>query len=63
VENQIGRRMKVLKLDNGGEYTSNYLKDFCKEAGIKEELTVSYNPQHNGVAERKNRSSLVLPRL
>ena len=26
------------------------------EAGIKREYTVPHNPQHNGVAERKNRS-------
>jgi transposase InsO family protein len=29
---------------------------FCKEAGIKRELIVLYNPQQNGVAERKNQS-------
>jgi transposase InsO family protein len=56
VENQTGKKIKVLRSDNGGEYTSNDFKDFCKEVGIKRELTVSYNPQQNGVAERKNRS-------
>ena len=29
---------------------------FCREAGTKKELTVPYNPQQNGVAERKNRT-------
>ena len=29
---------------------------FAREAGIKKELTVPYNPQQNGVAERKNRT-------
>jgi transposase InsO family protein len=56
VENQIGKKIKVLRLDNGGEYTSKEFKGFCKEGGIKRELIVPYNPQHNGVAERKNRS-------
>jgi transposase InsO family protein len=51
-----GKKIKVLRSDNGGEYTSNDFSDFCKEAGIKRELTVPYNPQQNGVAERKNRS-------
>jgi transposase InsO family protein len=46
----------VLRSDNGGEYTSKDFSDFCKEAGIKRELIVPYNPQQNGVAERKNRS-------
>jgi transposase InsO family protein len=45
-----------LRSNNKGEYTSNEFKDFCKEARIKRELTVSYNPQQNGVAKRKNRS-------
>jgi hypothetical protein len=29
---------------------------FCKDVGIKRELTTPYNPQQNGVAERKNRT-------
>jgi len=29
---------------------------FVKEVGIKRELTTPYNPQHNGVAERKNKT-------
>jgi transposase InsO family protein len=49
------RKIKVLRADNEGEYTSNDFKDFYKEAGIKRELTISYNPQQNGVVERKNR--------
>jgi transposase InsO family protein len=46
----------VLRTNNGGEFTSTEFNDFCKEAGIKREKIVAYNPQHNGVAERKNRS-------
>jgi hypothetical protein len=37
-------KIKVLRLDNGGEYTSNDFKDFCKEAGIKRELTSLIQP-------------------
>jgi len=29
---------------------------FCKEAKIKRELIVPYNPQQNGVEEKKNQS-------
>jgi transposase InsO family protein len=56
VENQTGMKIKVLRSDIGGEYTSNDFKDFWKEVGIKRELTVLYNSQQNGVAKRKNQS-------
>ena len=54
VEILTERRIKTLRSDNGGEYTSRDLVTFCKEARIKRELIVPYNPQHNGVIERKN---------
>lgn len=50
VENRTGKKIKVLRLDNGGEYTSNDFKDLCKQARMKRELTISYNRQQNGVA-------------
>jgi transposase InsO family protein len=56
VENQTGKRIKILRSDNGGEYTSYAFKKFCTKAGIKRELTVPYTPQQNGVSERKNRA-------
>jgi transposase InsO family protein len=46
----------VLRSDNGGEYTSRDFSDFYIETRIKREYNVPYNPQQNGVAERKNRS-------
>ena len=45
VENQSGKKIKVLCSDNGGEYTSGGFVDFCNEARIKREFTVPYNPQ------------------
>ena len=54
VESQTGRKIWVLRSDMGEEYTSKEFEDCCTAAGIKKELTVPYNPQQNGVAERKN---------
>jgi hypothetical protein len=54
VENQTWKKIKVLRLDNEGEYTSNDFINYCKEERIKRELTVPFNPQQNGVADRKN---------
>jgi hypothetical protein len=56
VENQTGKKIRVLRSDNGGEYTSKEFMDFYAGEGIKRELTVPYNPQQNGVAKRKNRA-------
>jgi transposase InsO family protein len=50
------RKIKLLRLDNGGEDTSEEFANFCKDAEIKRELTTPYNPQQNSVAERKNRT-------
>jgi hypothetical protein len=54
VENMTKKKIKVLRSDNGGEYISQDFNDFCIEAGIKREYIVPYNPQQNGVVERKN---------
>ena len=56
IENLSERNIKILGSDNGGEYTSKEFGSFCRDAGIKRELTTPYNPQQNGVAERKNRT-------
>lgn len=56
VENQTERKIKVLRTDNGGEYVNNRLKNILEDAGIKHQLTVAYNPQQNGRAERLNRT-------
>jgi hypothetical protein len=52
-ENQTGRKIMILRSDNGGEYTSKEFNSFYIEARIKREFTVPYNPQQNEVAERK----------
>lgn len=56
VENQASKKIKTLRSDNGGEYISKNFKAFRTSVGIKREYTVPYNPQQNGVAERKNRT-------
>jgi transposase InsO family protein len=56
IENLSERKIKILRSYNGGEYTSKEFVNFCKDFGIKRELTTPYNPQQNGVVERKNRT-------
>ncbi|KAK4389380.1 Retrovirus-related Pol polyprotein from transposon TNT 1-94 [Sesamum angolense] len=56
VEKQSGRSIKVLRSDRGKEYNNSEFDKFCEEEGIEHQTTVSYNPQQNGVSERKNRT-------
>jgi hypothetical protein len=39
VENFMGNNIKVLRTNNGGEYSSKDFNDFCKKEGIKRDLT------------------------
>lgn len=56
VENQMNKRIKILRSDNGKEYMSNDFDNFCKTHGIRREMSTPYTPQQNGVAERMNRT-------
>ena len=56
VENQLEKKIKVIRSDRGGEYESAAFSDFCAQNGIVHQTTAPYTPQQNGVAERKNRT-------
>ena len=56
VTNLLGKRMKVLRTDNGGEYVSAEFEQYLKEHGIIHEVTTPYTPQQNGISERLNRT-------
>ena len=66
VENQLSKKIKVVKSDCGGEYDGRYdrsseqrLGSFAKylmECGIVPQYTMSGTPSQNGVAERRNRT-------
>ena len=56
MENLTERKVKTLRSDNRGEYTSIEFQQFCIEHGTKRDLTVPMNPEQNGKAERMNRT-------
>ena len=56
VEKSTGRKLKTLRTDNGGEYTSTEFEAYLKTEGVRHELTVPKTPEQNGVAERMNRT-------
>jgi transposase InsO family protein len=58
-ETETGKRVKILRSDGGGEYIGSAVTEYLKGKGIvKQELTTADTPQHNGVAERMNRTLL-----
>jgi len=48
VENEIGKKLKCLRSDNGGEFTSKEFNLFCENHAAR-------TPQQNGMVERRNR--------
>jgi transposase InsO family protein len=62
VELETGNKLKILRSNNGGEYTSRQFKACLVKEGIKHQLTVPYTPQQNGVSERRNRTLLEMAR-
>ena len=53
-ENKIWKRLKAIRYDRGGEFSSVYFKEFFDKHGIKRECTILGTPQQNGVVERHN---------
>jgi len=57
-EVETGCKVVALRSDGGGEYTAHSVQEYLREKGIKHEMTTPNTPQHNGVAERMNRTLL-----
>ena len=55
VERETGQSLKCIRTDNGGEYIGSFTQ-YCKTKGIRHERSVPKTPQHNGLAERMNRT-------
>ena len=56
VENERETKIKCLRSDNGGEFTSKEFDLFCETHGIKRQFSVTRTPQQNGIVERMNRT-------
>ncbi|GJT56795.1 putative ribonuclease H-like domain-containing protein, partial [Tanacetum coccineum] len=56
VENQLNKKVKAIRCDNGTEFKNAKLIELCGEKGIKRDYSNARTPQQNGVAERKNRT-------
>jgi len=71
VENQLDRKIKVVRSDRGGEYYGRHtpygqvpgpFARFLQENGIVAQYSMPGDPQQNGVAERRNRTLMDMVR-
>nr|GEX63884.1 ribonuclease H-like domain-containing protein [Tanacetum cinerariifolium] len=56
IENQLNKKDKAIKYDNGTEFQNARLIVLCGEKGIKRDYSNARTLQQNKVAERKNRT-------
>ncbi|GJY21610.1 putative ribonuclease H-like domain-containing protein [Tanacetum coccineum] len=56
VENQLNKKVKAIRCDNGTEFKNAHIIELCGSKGIKRDYSNARTPQQNGVAERKNRT-------
>ena len=54
LERQTNAKVKAIRSDRGGEFINASMRRFCNDTGIKQEPTMPYTPQSNGLAERYN---------
>ena len=71
VEKQLGKEIKVVRSDRGGEYYGKFDESgqnkgpfalYLQEHGIAAQYTTPGTPEQNGVAERRNRTFLNMVR-
>lgn len=55
-ERETGRKVKIIRLDRGGEYIGGSLDKWMMDEGIQHEFSNPYEPEQNGNAERLNRT-------
>lgn len=61
-ERQTGRKVKILRADNGGEYTSQTFQEYLALQGIQFQSTIAGCSAQNGVAERNHYTLLDMAR-
>nr|GEU44635.1 hypothetical protein [Tanacetum cinerariifolium] len=54
IENLVDHNVKVIRCENGIEFTNKEMNQFCKMKGIMRQYSVARTPQQNKVAEKRN---------
>jgi transposase InsO family protein len=51
---ECGRKLRVLRTDNGGKFTAAEFVSYCTDEGVQRHYSAPYSPQQNGIIERHN---------
>ncbi|WVZ73170.1 hypothetical protein U9M48_021514 [Paspalum notatum var. saurae] len=61
-EMETGKKLRVLRIDRGGEFNSEEFARYCAGEGVGRHLTAPYSPQQNGVVERRSQTVVGMAR-
>ena len=53
-EAESGRKLRVLRTNNGGKFTAVEFAAYCADEGIQRHHSTPYSPQQNGIVEQRN---------
>jgi transposase InsO family protein len=62
VEAECGHKLRVLRTDNGGEFTAVEFTSYCADDGVQRHYSTLYSPQQNNVVERCNQTVVGMAR-
>jgi transposase InsO family protein len=57
-QNEFDAKVKKIRSDNITEFKNTQVEEYLDQEGSKHAFFAPYTPQQNGVAERKNRTTL-----
>uniref|UniRef100_A0ACD5ZKI0 Uncharacterized protein n=1 Tax=Avena sativa TaxID=4498 RepID=A0ACD5ZKI0_AVESA len=55
-EAECSCKLRVLRTDNDDKFTATEFASYCADEGIQRHYSAPYNPQQNGVVERRNQT-------
>jgi transposase InsO family protein len=61
-EKECNRKLRVLRTDNGGEFTAVEFTTYYADEGITRHFSAPYTPQQNRVVERRNQTVVAMAR-
>jgi transposase InsO family protein len=61
-EAECGRKLCVLRTNNGGKLTVTEFVSYCADEGVQRHYSVPYSPQQNSVIERRNQTVVGMAR-